>query len=68
MDVGLSNFLSGGGRFDQQWYNPDARKRVLSMGARICDSPSGYRLYTRLLLERLDLTSTGFDLERGGHV
>ena len=35
----------------------------LALGARIHDSQSGYRLYGRCLLERLDLTTTGFELE-----
>jgi len=35
----------------------------LALGARIHDSQSGYRLYGRRLLERLDLTTTGFELE-----
>ncbi|MBU0703667.1 MAG: glycosyltransferase family 2 protein [Chloroflexi bacterium] len=35
----------------------------LALGARIQDSQSGYRLYGRRLLERLDLTTTGFELE-----
>jgi glycosyltransferase involved in cell wall biosynthesis len=35
----------------------------LALGTRIYDNQSGYRLYSRCLLERLDLTSTGFELE-----
>jgi len=35
----------------------------LALGARIYDSQSGYRLYGRRLLERLDLATTGFELE-----
>jgi glycosyltransferase involved in cell wall biosynthesis len=35
----------------------------LVIGARIFDNQSGFRLYTRPLLERFDPTSTGFELE-----
>ncbi len=35
----------------------------LALGTRIYDSQSGYRLYSRRLLERLDLTAAGFELE-----
>jgi glycosyltransferase involved in cell wall biosynthesis len=35
----------------------------LALGTRILDNQSGYRLYTRRLLERLDTGSTGFELE-----
>jgi glycosyltransferase involved in cell wall biosynthesis len=35
----------------------------LALGTRILDNQSGYRLYTRRLLERLDPISTGFELE-----
>ena len=35
----------------------------LALRTRIHDSQSGYRLYSRHLLEKLDLMSTGFDLE-----
>jgi glycosyltransferase involved in cell wall biosynthesis len=35
----------------------------LALGTRILDNQSGYRLYARPLLERLDPTTTGFELE-----
>ncbi len=35
----------------------------LALGTRIYDNQCGYRLYSRRLLERLDLTTTGFELE-----
>jgi glycosyltransferase involved in cell wall biosynthesis len=35
----------------------------LAIGTRILDNQSGYRLYARSLLERIDLTSAGFELE-----
>ncbi len=35
----------------------------LALGTRIYDNQCGYRLHSRRLLERLDLTSTGFELE-----
>jgi glycosyltransferase involved in cell wall biosynthesis len=35
----------------------------LALGTRIRDNQSGYRLYARRLLERLQPTSTGFELE-----
>ena len=35
----------------------------LALGTRIYDNQSGYRLYNRHFLERLDLTTTGFELE-----
>jgi glycosyltransferase involved in cell wall biosynthesis len=34
-----------------------------ALGVRIHDNQSGYRLYTRHLLENLDLAATGFELE-----
>jgi glycosyltransferase involved in cell wall biosynthesis len=35
----------------------------LALGTRIYDNQCGYRLHSRRLLERLDLTTTGFELE-----
>jgi len=35
----------------------------LALGTRLYDNQSGYRLHSRRLLERLDLTTTGFELE-----
>ncbi|MFQ6101812.1 MAG: glycosyltransferase family 2 protein [Anaerolineae bacterium] len=35
----------------------------LALGTRIYDNQSGYRLHSRRLLESLDLTTTGFELE-----
>ncbi|MBL7062837.1 MAG: glycosyltransferase family 2 protein [Anaerolineae bacterium] len=35
----------------------------LALGTRIYDNQSGYRLYDSRLLERLDLSTTGFELE-----
>jgi len=35
----------------------------LALGTRIYDNQSGYRLHSRRLLETLDLTTTGFELE-----
>jgi glycosyltransferase involved in cell wall biosynthesis len=35
----------------------------LALGTRIYDNQSGYRLHSRHLLENLDLTTTGFELE-----
>lgn len=35
----------------------------LALGTRILDNQSGYRLYARPLLERLDSTTVGFELE-----
>jgi glycosyltransferase involved in cell wall biosynthesis len=51
--------------FPRRYTNPLFGAWLLSLvlGARIYDSQSGYRLYSRRLLERLDLTATGFDLE-----
>jgi glycosyltransferase involved in cell wall biosynthesis len=51
--------------FPRRYTNPLFGSWLLSLvlGARIYDSQSGYRLYSRPLLEGLDLTSTGFDLE-----
>ncbi|MDY7076662.1 MAG: glycosyltransferase family 2 protein [Chloroflexota bacterium] len=51
--------------FPRRYTNPIFGSWLLSLalGTRIYDSQSGYRLHSRRLLERLDLTTTGFDLE-----
>jgi glycosyltransferase involved in cell wall biosynthesis len=50
--------------FPRSWANPFGSwllSRVL--GARIHDNQSGYRLYSRRLLEQADLTASGFEME-----
>lgn len=51
--------------FPRRYTNPILGSWLLSLalGTRIYDSQSGYRLHSRRLLDRLDLTTTGFDLE-----
>jgi len=51
--------------FPRRYTNPIFGSWLFSwaLGTRIYDSQSGYRLYGRHLLERVDLTTTGFDLE-----
>ena len=51
--------------FPRRYTNPLFGSWLLSLalGRRIYDSQSGYRLYSHRLLKKLDLTTTGFDLE-----
>ncbi|NIS82796.1 MAG: glycosyltransferase [Anaerolineales bacterium] len=50
--------------FPNAWANPIGSFLLsLALGQRIYDNQSGYRLYTRRLLEALDLQSSGFELE-----
>lgn len=51
--------------FPRRYTNPLFGSWLLSLAlrTRIHDSQSGYRLYGRHLLEKLDLTTTGFELE-----
>ncbi len=51
--------------FPRRYTNPIFGSWLFSwaLGTHIYDSQSGYRLHSRRLLERLDLTTTGFDLE-----
>jgi glycosyltransferase involved in cell wall biosynthesis len=51
--------------FPRRYTNPIFGAWLFSwaLGARIYDSQSGYRLYSRRFLQVLDLTTTGFELE-----
>ena len=50
--------------FPRRYTNPFGSWLLsLALGTRIYDNQSGYRLYSRRLLEGLNLTTTGFELE-----
>lgn len=50
--------------FPRRYSNPFGSWLLsLALGRRICDNQCGYRLHRRRLLETLNLTSTGFELE-----
>jgi glycosyltransferase involved in cell wall biosynthesis len=50
--------------FPRKYVNPFGSWLLsLALGVRIYDNQSGYRLYTRRVLEALDPTSAGFELE-----
>lgn len=50
--------------FPRGYTNPfGSRLLSLALGERIYDCQSGFRLHSRRLLEELDLTTTGFELE-----
>jgi glycosyltransferase involved in cell wall biosynthesis len=51
--------------FPRRYTNPIFGAWLFSwvLGARVYDSQSGYRLYSRRFLQVLDLTTTGFELE-----
>ncbi|MFL7792508.1 MAG: hypothetical protein AB8I69_10240, partial [Anaerolineae bacterium] len=50
--------------FPRSWANPFGSWLLsIALDTRIYDNQSGYRLYSRHLLETLELTTTGFELE-----
>ena len=50
--------------FPRSWVNPFGSWLLsTALDTRIYDNQSGYRLYSRRLLETLELTTTGFELE-----
>jgi glycosyltransferase involved in cell wall biosynthesis len=50
--------------FPRSWANPFGSWLLsTALDTRIYDNQSGYRLYSRCLLETLELTTTGFELE-----
>ncbi len=68
-DAGAGSLIVGRRDFSQMpflrsFVNPFGSWLLsLALGTRIYDNQSGYRLYNRHFLERLDLTTTGFELE-----
>ena len=68
-DAGAGDLIVGRRDFSQMpfprfFVNPFGSWLLsLALGTRIYDNQCGYRLYSRCLLEMLDLTTTGFELE-----
>jgi len=68
-DAGAGDLIVGRRDFSQMpfprfFVNPFGSWLLsLALGTRIYDNQCGYRLYSRRLLEMLDLTTTGFELE-----
>lgn len=66
---GAGDLIIGERTFTQmpfpRWFTSPLGSWLLShaLGRRVTDNQSGYRLLTRRLIERLQLTSTGFEME-----
>jgi glycosyltransferase involved in cell wall biosynthesis len=69
LEAGEGDLIIGERDFKQmpwpRWWSTPLGSWFLSLalGVKITDNQSGYRLLTRRLLERLQLTSTGFEME-----
>jgi glycosyltransferase involved in cell wall biosynthesis len=69
MDAGAGDLIIGERTFSEmpfpRWFTTPFGSRLLSwaLGVRVTDNQSGYRLLTRRFLERVQLTSTGYEME-----